>query len=92
MHIAQLLKNYNDIFFNSYKAYRNVLTRTIEFAKQNFYQTALNTKQKLPEKLWKTINELLTTNKPELVIPDKLNIGVNNNTVTHPQNIAEEFN
>ena len=35
---------------------------------------------------------MLTTNKTELVITDKLNIGVNNDTVTHPQNIAEEFN
>ena len=35
---------------------------------------------------------MLTTNKTELVIPDKLNIEVNNDTVTHPQNIAKEFN
>ena len=34
---------------------------------------------------------MLTINKTELVIPDKLNIGVNDDTVTHPQNIAEEF-
>ena len=60
----------------------------LKFGKQNFYQTGLSTNQKSPEKLWKTINELLTTNKTELVIPDKLNIGVNNDTVTHPQNIA----
>ena len=89
---AQLLKNNNATSLNSYKAYRDVLNRAIEFSKQNFYQTALSTNQKSPEKLWKTINELLTTNKTELVIPDKLNIGVNNDTVTHPQNIAEEFN
>ena len=89
---AQLLKNYNDTSLNSYKAYRNVLNRAIEFAKQNFYQIALSTNQKSPEKLSKTINELLTTNKTELVISDKLDIGVNNDTVTHPQNIAKEFN
>ena len=65
---AQLLKNYNTTSLNFYKAYRNVLNRAIEFAKQNFYQTALSTNQKSPEKLWKTINELLTTNKTELVI------------------------
>ena len=89
---AQLLKNCNDTSLNSYKAYRNVLNRAIEFAKQNYYQTALSTNQKSPKKLWKTINELSTTNKTELVIPDKLHIGVNNDTATHPQNIAEEFN
>ena len=49
--VRATFKNYNATSLNSYKAYRNVLNRAIEFAKQNFYQTALSTNQKSPEKL-----------------------------------------
>ena len=51
-------KNRDEQLFNEYKKYRNVLNRTIERAKRNYYNQRVALNKNNPNQLWKTINDI----------------------------------
>ena len=53
-----LHKNFNQQFFDKHKAYRNALNRTIQGAKQMYYNKYFLSNKNNPAKIWNAIHEL----------------------------------
>ena len=54
--------NYADIQTN-FKTYRNIIRRSIMFAKRDYYQRMFNTFSNDMKKTWQTINDTLNRSK-----------------------------
>ena len=88
----RLHKNKGDLVLtNQYKTFRNALRRKLKQAKLDYYHHLLNDNKGNAKKTWDVINELTNIKRRSNVQPSKLTLN-NDNTVSEPQIIAEEFN
>ena len=60
--------NYADIQTN-FKTYRNIIRRSIRFAKRDYYQRMFNTFSNNMKKTWQTINNTLNRSKKSCKFP-----------------------
>ena len=70
-----------------FKAYRNMLTKVIRAAKQNFYLNKLNIEADNSKKMWRTTDIILGRKKHKL----PSSFVYNNTTINDPQVVAETF-
>ena len=88
----RLHKNKGDLVLTKhYKTFRNALRRKLKQAKLDYYHHLLNKNKGNAKKTWDVINELTNIKRRSNVQPSKLKLN-NDNTVSEPQIIAEEFN
>ena len=75
-----------------YKAYRNVLNRSLRLAKRNYFHSVFNEHKGKSQKVWRVVNELAFIKNLNRLLPSKL-ITSNGHTVTDEKTFAtEEFN
>ena len=55
------IQNKSEQFSNNFKKYRNTLTRVKELSKKLFYKDSIKSSAGNSKKLWKTINDIITT-------------------------------
>jgi hypothetical protein len=72
------------------QTYNRILKQTIRNAKKQYYQTCFNNYRDDIRKTWKTINDVLGRVPKSVENPKYFT--VNNETVTNPESIANEFN
>ena len=82
--------NYADIQTN-FKTYRNIIRRSIMFAKRDYYQRMFNTFSNDMKKTWQTINDTLNRSKKSRKFPQLFKLS-NGTTISDPKIIAEAFN
>ena len=73
-----------------YKMYCNVLTKVKTLAKKLYYHHKLDQFSDNPKKTWEILRTLLPTKSNSAGKPNSITI--NNTSITHPSDIAEEFN
>ena len=82
--------NYADIQTN-FKTYRNIIRRSIMFAKRDYYQRMFNTFSNDMKKTWQTIHDTLNRSKKTRKFPQLFKLS-NGTTISDPKIIAEAFN
>ena len=68
-----ICKTYDETKYKSYKTYRNVLNRTIEKAKQKYYNELIIENKSNSGKIWKIVNELVNLKPSQQVDFNQLN-------------------
>ena len=86
-----LHKNFNQQSFHKYKAYRNALNRTIQGAKQMYYNKYFSSNKNNPAKIWDAIHELADL-KPKRNITINRLMKENGDFVEEPKDVAQLLN
>ena len=86
-----LHKNFNQQSFHKYKAYRNALNRTIQGAKQMYYNKYFSSNKNNPAKIWDAIHELADL-KPKKNITINRLMKENGDFVEEPKDVAQLLN
>jgi hypothetical protein len=71
-----------------YKMYRNKLNISLRLAKQNYFSTLLDKEKHNMRNTWKILNSILKSSKNQI----SSKFVKNNNSITQPKEIANEFN
>ena len=82
--------NYADIQTN-FRTYRNIIRKSIMFAKRDYYQRMFNTFSNNMKKTWKTTNDTLNRSKNSREFSQLFKLS-NRTTITDPKIFAEAFN
>ena len=75
---------------SKYKRYVKEFNKLKERAKINFYSNKIIANEKDLKKLWSTMKDIISKNKPKNTYPK--NIIINGKTITDKKKISEEFN
>ena len=86
-----LHKIFNQQSFHKYKAYRNALNRTIQGAKQMYYNKYFSSNKNNPAKIWDAIHELADL-KPKKNITINRLMKENGDFVEEPKDVAQLLN
>ena len=84
-------KTYDETKYKNYKTYRNVLNRTIEKAKQKYYNELIIENKSNSDKIWKIVNELVNLKPSQQVDINQLNTKTGE-VITNPAAISENLN
>ena len=76
---------------SNFKAYKNIIRRSIMHAKRDYYRHAFNRYSTNLQKTWVTINETLNRKKGKRDYPKEFQL-TNGNTISEPKEIANAFN
>ena len=85
-----LNKNLISKFFDKYKAYRNALHRTIQDAKQMYYNKYFLSNKNNPAKIWDAIHELALKAKRDITLNRLMK--ENGDFVEEPKDVAQLLN
>ena len=72
-----------------YKEYKNKLNHLIRIAKRTYYDTKFEQAKTDLKTTWKLINEVINVRKKKLFYPTSFK--VNNNSISNPKKIVDEF-
>ena len=86
-----ICKTYDETKYKNYKTYRNVLNRTIEKAKQKYYNELIIENKSNSGKIWKIVNELVNLKPSQQVDINQLNTKTGE-VITNPAAISENLN
>ena len=86
-----ICKTYDETKYKNYKTYRNVLNRTIEKAKQKYYNELIIENKSNSAKIWKIVNELVNLKPSQQVDINQLNTKTGE-VITNPATISENLN
>ena len=86
-----ICKTYDETKCKNYKMYRNVLNRTIEKAKQKYYNESIIENKSNSGKIWKIVNELVNSKPSQQVGINQLNTKTGK-MITNPAAISENLN
>ena len=86
-----ICKTYDETKYKNYKTYRNVLNRTIEKAKQKYYNELIIENKSNSGKIWKIVNELVNLKPSQQVDINQLNTKTGE-VITNPVAISENLN
>ena len=86
-----ICKTYNETKYKNYKPYCNVLNRTIEKAKQKYYNELIIENKSNSGKIWKIVNELVNLKPSQQVDINQLNTKTGE-VITNPAAISENLN
>ena len=86
-----ICKTYDETKYKNYKTYRNVLNRTIEKAKQKYYNQLIIENKSNSGKIWKIVNELVNLKPSQQVDINQLNTKTGE-VITNPAAIFENLN
>ena len=86
-----ICKTYDETKCKNYKTYRNVLNRTIEKAKQKYYNELIIENKSNSGKIWKIVNELVDSKPSQQVGINQLNTKTGE-VITNPAAISENLN
>ena len=86
-----ICKTYDETKYKNHKTYRNVLNRTIEKAKQKYYNELIIENKSNSGKTWKIVNELLNLKPSQQVDINQLNTKTGE-VITNPAAISENLN
>ena len=87
-----ICKTYDETKYKNYKTYRNVLNRTIEKAKQKYYnELIIENKSNSGKNPWKIVNELVNLKPSQQVDINQLNTKTGE-VITNPAAISESLN
>ena len=76
---------------SNFKAYKNIIRRSIMHAKRDYYRHAFNRYSTNLQKTWVTINETLNRKKGKRDFPKEFKL-TNGYTISEPKEIANVFN
>ena len=79
----------NQLSYDQFKIYRNILTQTIRSAKNNYFRHKFEQNRSNMRKVWLTIKDLLNQSKNHHEVRKLI---VNNNILTETSDIANAFN
>ena len=82
----------DNISWNTFKKYRNNLTRKIELAKRQYYRNKINLSTSNPSKLWKTLNDIVKLNNKNHTDNIALKDPANNKIIHNSQDVSNIFN
>ena len=88
---ARFHKNRDEQLFKEYKKYRNILNRTIERAKRNYYNERVALNKNDPNQLWKTINDIANIKSRSNITPGNL-LNDDGKIASEQSTIAETLN
>jgi hypothetical protein len=77
------------LYFNQYKAYRNMFNSTLRLSKKLFLEVKFKSYEKNPKKTWDLLKEVTFGKKNNTPVSELL---INNNPCTDSFQIANEFN
>ena len=86
-----ICKTYDETKYKNYKTYRIVLNRTIEKAKQKYYNELIIENKSNSGKIWKIVNELVNLEPSQQVDINQLNTKIGE-VITNPAAISENLN
>ena len=86
-----ICKTYDETKYKNYKTYCNVLNRTIEKAKQKYYNELIIENKSNSGKIWKILNDLVNSKPSQQVDINQLNTETGE-LITNPVAISENLN
>ena len=79
--------------WSEFKSHRNKLTRLIEQSKRGYYQSEIAKVKSNPQKIWKTLNNIINIKKNINTANEiKLRDETNNSIINDPKEISNKFN
>ena len=86
-----ICETYDETKYKNYKTYHNVLNRTIEKARQKYYNELIIENKSNSDKIWKIVNEFVNLKPSQQVDINQLNTKTGE-VITNPAAISENLN